>query len=303
MTTPRVSARIALLAASCLLAFPLGLEAQMSWTPVFQDTFSLNGTTRIARGDPQGLPLEVGTGTLFRRNSTTVFADQGGIIAQFSPSQYGAGAANLHASFGTGMAGTFVGAGANVNSTLKLTASVTIGTPAAEGWIGIAFLGNPDSPWFGGTINSNPLWMRISADGWLNLDGAWASEKPGVLLTNNPALGFTTSSPVEISLLYNIETKGVDMLFNGVNVTAGMGLFTRNPNNPTVPASMTILNGAGLYINNSAGIDVNGAYSMVHSLSVEYGVIPEPGSVALILGLVSLGGVLAVRSRRASKRS
>ncbi|AHF93961.1 hypothetical protein OPIT5_01455 [Opitutaceae bacterium TAV5] len=301
-----------ILAASGMLAFTLGLTAQTTtWTTVLHDSFSLNGTTRVAGGDPQGLAVEEGAGMVFwRRNGSTAFGPNGGIVG-YDGANYGAGAPHLSIGYPTspGVGPHF---GQFTTGQLKLTASVTIGDLASQGWIGISFRGNPDAAWFpsdpGFSNNSNPLWIRIDADGWLTVDGTWLSWEgrqagdplPSVKVSDIVDSGFTTQTPVEIAVSYNLETYAVDVYFNGQSIMASYGLYTKNANGD--PATMLIMNGAGLYIQGSTS---GGVVPTVNTLTVEHGVtaVPEPGTVALIIGLLALPGAMLLRIRRRKNRA
>lgn len=300
-----------LIASLVLLAFPLGLKADlMSWTTFFADSLSLDeepDPVRVAGGDPNDLFLEEnGSIKIWRRNNTTAFGPNGGLVGYTDP-VYGTGAANAGFGFNTspGVGPAF---GQFTSGVLRFSASVTLGSLASEGWIGLSFLGNPDSQWFGTSVNGNPFWIRLSAAGILTADGirlsytGYDAEDPLPQVDVSGFAGFSTTDPVEIGLSYNLDTFGLDVYFNGESVMASHGLFVGGTTTETKtdPTGLIILNGTGIYIegSNATGMD---DIPTVNSLLLEHGVaIPEPGSAALILGFIAL--MAGMQTRTVSRR-
>lgn len=233
-----------------LLALASGLCAQIVWnTTVLEDTFQLNGSARVAGGDLWGA-VETGDGSWLSGNGTTKFGAGGGIIAHNTTAGQGAGYGSAYSrvSFGS------FDLAKQADGYLKLTASVTLGKMSE--WVGFGFLKNNGSDWWGGG-GVNQLWVRINSVGTIWLAGNNVSN-PSFSVSGRS--GFTTSGPVEIALLYNVATQGVDIYFNGENVTPGWGLKTN------VPISAAAV---GFYLNGSQGPNTDGAISTIHSISVK----------------------------------
>lgn len=264
-----------------LFGLVLCANAQIVWnTTVLSDTFSLKGSTRVAGGDLYGA-VETGGGSWLSGNGSTKFGATGGIIAQ---STTGAGYGNAYSrvSFGS------FDLSKQTDGYLKLTASVTLGK--MSDWVGFGFLTSNGADWW--SSSTNPLWVRISSSGVVALQG---NNNNNVSFSVSSKSTFTSSAPVEISLLYNVSTQAVDIYFNGENVTSGWGLKAK------APLSVAA---AGFYLNGSQGANTDGAISTIHSISVqstwqaETPGIPEPATTTAILAGIALVALLLFRHHK-----
>lgn len=270
-----------ILVAAGLLTSAFTVQADdITWpTLVLADSFELNGTTRTAGGTLYGKP-EQGDGTWLNGNSTTRFNNGGGIVGWNTTNGAGYGSAYSRVSFGS------FDFSQQTTGYLKLTASVTLGQMSE--WMGFGFLtGNGSDWWGGGSVNQ--LWFRINAAGMITLQG---NVNNAVSLSIAGREGFTASGPLEISILYNVETHGVDLYFGDEILTKNWNLKTN---------SALTVGAAGFYLNGSTGPNAQGAISEIHSIAV-YSTepqIPEPSTVAAIgAGAALLAAVYLRRNGR-----
>ncbi|GAT34657.1 PEP-CTERM protein-sorting domain-containing protein [Terrimicrobium sacchariphilum] len=156
---------------------------------LISDSFDLNGTTRTAGGNLNGLPPEVGSGTWY--SNAKFGADGGATVANTGVDSFGL------ISF------------TNPGTTLTAQASVITVT---SGWISVGFQhSSTNSNWFD---SSNSLLF-----GLLTPTGGWQLKNGATLVASGTLSNFTSTNPYTLELVYNPTTAIAGLLINGINVS------------------------------------------------------------------------------------
>ncbi len=165
---------------------------------LISDAFDLNGTTRTAGGNLNGLPPEVGSGTWY---SNAKFGANGGATVK-----------------NTGV-DTF-GLISFTNPGTELTAQASVIT-VTSGWISVGFQhSSSNSNWFD---SSNSLLF-----GLLTPTGGWQLKSGATLIASGVLSNFTSTNPYTLKLVYNPTTAIADLLINNINVSGNRSVTLSN---------------------------------------------------------------------------
>ena len=255
--------------AGLALAFAVSAQALSAQTVLIQDSFTLNGTTRVEEGSLNGTEPDtsLGGGTWIVTNGApTVFTSSGAVGTN------GSTQAEARIPIGQLAASTTV------------SATVVVGdTTGGTEWVSVGFLKNTtNTNWF--SANASALWVMIRPTGNWTVFANGSS----VTVASGIVSDFSATASYTLGLTYDPDSSMVSAFLTssaGTTTTLYSGSVSGTVNG----ASISV---AGLRINSSSTTASIDDFQVTSAAS-----IPEPGTAALVVGMLTAG--IAVERRRA----